>query len=86
MTRSRTLDSLDLCRKRVNADFAKIGGKSAVRRREFITVFSGAAAAWPLAVRAQQPVKPVVGILYSAPIDGFGTRRLPFRTGLAEIG
>jgi ABC-type uncharacterized transport system substrate-binding protein len=57
-----------------------------MRRREFIGLIGSAATAWPIVAHAQRPAMPVVGILYSAPIDVSRDELSAFRKGLAEVG
>jgi ABC-type uncharacterized transport system substrate-binding protein len=57
-----------------------------MRRREFLSVFGGAAAAWPLAVRAQQPALPVIGYLSSGSPAAFAPMVAALRRGLSEAG
>jgi putative tryptophan/tyrosine transport system substrate-binding protein len=57
-----------------------------VRRREFITLLGGAAAAWPLVARAQQPELPVVGVIDGGSADASARWVIRFRKGLNETG
>jgi putative ABC transport system substrate-binding protein len=57
-----------------------------MRRRDFITLISGAAAAWPLTAPAQQPALPVVSFIRDGSADASTKYVAAFRKGLSETG
>src|SRR4030095_9873299 len=59
---------------------------SHIERRKFLATLGGAAVAWPLAARAQQPALPVIGFLSSASPDLYSDRLRTFREGLKQAG
>jgi putative tryptophan/tyrosine transport system substrate-binding protein len=58
-----------------------------IRRRQFISLLGGAAAAWPLAARAQQPAKVArIGYLDLGPASARASRVQALRAGLRDLG
>ena len=57
-----------------------------IGRRQLLVAFGGAAVAWPLAARAQQPALPVVGFIHGGSAEGVARGVAAFRKGLNETG
>jgi len=57
-----------------------------MKRREFISLIGGSAAAWLLAARAQQPTIPVIGFCYLTSLELARENLASFRRGLGETG
>jgi putative ABC transport system substrate-binding protein len=57
-----------------------------MRRREFISLIGGAAAAWPLTARGQQPAMPLIGFLNTQSASSFSHLVAGFQQGLRETG
>ena len=57
-----------------------------MKRREFITLLLGGAAAWPLPARAQRPTMPLIGYLSNRTAESDASMLVSLRRGLADVG
>ena len=57
-----------------------------MKRREFITLLGGAAATWPLSLRAQQPATPLVGVMSPLSVSTAARNLSALRDGLRKLG
>ena len=57
-----------------------------MRRRDFIKVIGGGAAAWPLAAHAQQSTMPAIGFMNASSAEGYARHLSAFLKGLGETG